>query len=72
MKKQKLTPWFPAGTKPARVGVYQCGEMYSRQTYQFWHGAFWSCWCWSVEDAARYGVQSQRQNSTWRGLAVKP
>lgn len=41
MSKPKLTPWFPADVKPARVGVYQKDFEDETEEYQYWNGKRW-------------------------------
>lgn len=42
-KRLNLTPWFPNGIKPVRVGVYEIqGTRFRGQNYRHWDGCGWS------------------------------
>ena len=78
MTDELLTPWFDGKVeKPARSGVYMQMNGYGNmEGYQYWDGAFWHSWCYSVEFADRSRKRSDRassqfQNDNWRGLARK-
>ena len=70
----KLTPWFPVGTVPSRVGVYETrlpvlkgiGTRYSR-----WDGSQWS-FQWQSIAAAGRDTCIGSQDKEWRGLAADP
>ena len=75
MIRQKLTPWYPDGTEPARPGVYQVKWGWERPTvtvYARWDGRWY--WCHRTVEMAsheRHGstwLSSMRQ---WRGLREK-
>lgn len=71
----KYTGWFPAGTKPARIGVYQTriDIGYRRIFYQHWNGEFWGLYGIQLDVADRWRViQSSIQRPEWRGLAKEP
>lgn len=75
MSKQKLTPWFRNGEKPARKGVYQqMSGTGDRLGYQRWDGKRWMVWCETAEAAAgkHIPVRHSSQGDPWRGLAEKP
>lgn len=62
----KLTPWFPRGTNPVRVGVYMT---FDANTYQHWNGRKWGL-CSSFIDTARSAdiCESFLQMPKWRGI----
>lgn len=66
--KQELTPWFPAHTKPVRVGVYQVSDSYGHYWYCLWDGSSWSIARNTVRTAYRSDhIRSLYQNREWRG-----
>lgn len=72
MAKQKLTPWFPADAKPARIGVYQrlfdCHERYA-----LWNGESWRFAAGSAAEAHSYARHpTTSRELPWRGLAEQP
>ena len=75
MNPQKLTPWYSAGTKPARVGVYETRTpgRSRNNVYQFWDGNYWNFLCISVAQAADEASKGKSfyQNEEWRGFAQK-
>lgn len=64
---ESLTNWFPATSRPTRVGVYQRDED-GTVCYSYWSGAHW---CWSKKSAASAFAfklyPSSRQDLPWRG-----
>lgn len=78
MSAPKLTPWFPADKKPARVGVYETTSSSSssgEQIFQHWSGRFWGCCTMDPAIAVKLkyaAVQSVSQQHRWRGLAKEP
>ena len=76
--KEKLTPWFTNGEKPARPGVYQqmCG--FGKELgYQYWSGKRWYSWYEDPETAYKYKKLDRRYGyehcgEKWRGLAYDP
>ena len=73
----KKTRWFKPGTKPARVGVYECtrGIFYCKEVvlFQHWNGKDWG-FCSKKSDGAfdMRRFKSRQQSPTWRGLSEKP
>lgn len=74
MSKKKLTGWFPADMKPARVGFYQrkypdidmTPEYSPAHMPDFWDGAQWLLsWNGNVSGPVSYQLP-------WRGLAEQP
>ena len=74
----KMTPWFPVGSEPARIGVYQTENLkaflaYDQHGYQHWNGAYWGRFNSDPESAAlEANSKSNYQRNYWRGLASKP
>lgn len=63
----KLTPWFPAGVKPARAGVYQMESHFPHRNifHMRWNGEDWV--------SPHYGIVFLKANMCrWRGLANDP
>jgi hypothetical protein len=74
-KKPKFTDWYPAGTTPARIGVYEVPSIraYIPTLYQHWNGTTWGGWAATVIDAKNNAnYVSSNQAPQWRGLAEKP
>lgn len=70
----KLTDWFPAGVKPAQVGVYQRQVPPGVADYSHWDGTCWRHGALSKDEAARrkdWGGSSY-QDFDWRGLSSDP
>jgi hypothetical protein len=76
----KLTPWFPASVKPARVGWYQAAY-YGYGTYwRYWTGARWRVGVGidSIKDPIPYVLGTAQcefgfvKKDKWRGLAKPP
>ena len=71
-----LTPWFPARTKPVRVGLYETDALRSSKgirRYQHWDGVRWGGFAQDLEAAFNNRVfASEWQHPKWRGLAKKP
>lgn len=73
--KPKLTPWFPGGVKPARVGIYErewpdlIGPFYAR-----WDGFYWGLSRKTVDEAigAIDHWEIAHPDRRWRGLASNP
>lgn len=65
----EMTPWFPASTKPIRVGEY---EVHNEGLRCWWDGKAWSLWYFpDSTDAAKTFLKNKvsfSQNYTWRGL----
>ena len=70
----KTTDWFPAGTKPVHVGVYECvtDDPDDGQTFQHWDGMCWGYCSYTVDAAmtATEGGLSIEQAPVWRGLTT--
>lgn len=72
MSKQKLTPWFMNGEKPARKGVYRVRSdgFYG---FAYWDGRLWAWRCSSVAEANDDRLTTgASQTKHWRGLAHPP
>jgi hypothetical protein len=71
-----MTEWFPADTKPARVGVYQIkdGFMDMYDWYSYWNGLEWRCAGYTPKEAYHDRLNSHNLNQyqKWRGLSKKP
>jgi len=66
------TPWFAAGTQPARKGVYEVKPAMkgSGPRFQYWTGRTWRL----RKSDPRYAFEMRKyptnfQNPEWRGLA---
>lgn len=69
----KLTPWFPAGMKPARPGVYKTVFVSDGRTgYSRWNGMEWGHQFKSRSDAENINMGCGEQFKIWRGLAEEP
>lgn len=71
----KLTPWFPASVKPARVGVYEKRTSGHHATqWAGWDGRVWNVLCLTPEEAAAEmdGHPTCFPDDEWRGLAEEP
>jgi hypothetical protein len=72
---KELTPWFPAGIKPKRNGVYRTRTNAS-SGYSLWVSGKWAWQCRTPdeaqEDGVSYGTTGATQDKEWRGLATKP
>lgn len=73
----KLTDWFPAGSRPARKGVYNTrsnwGGAPPEGGYQYWNGKRFMCTC--DDPAMAYRFRTSRSSyplAEWRGLASDP
>jgi len=70
-KKTKLTPWYPASTKPVRKGVYQVNAsiFVECEWYSYWNG---SSFCWLSLDAdvasAMRLCKTKAVITQWRGV----
>jgi len=66
----RKTPWFPAGTKPVRPGVYQTRSPYTGLiSYQRWNGCRWCAFAptiWQAQGAVQPSIT--RPKPAWRGL----
>jgi hypothetical protein len=75
-RKPKLTPWFPASVKPARVGVYNVDTLELGDIYRYWDGRHWSFFGLSPDGAmtqhAHGNIFTNGRLFPWRGLAEKP
>lgn len=65
-----LTPWFPANTKPERVGVYKTKA--KLRGFSYWTGKHWSITCVSAKQAYGYRHVAGGQDKEWRGMAQRP
>jgi hypothetical protein len=75
-----MTPWFAAGVRPARPGVYQvkipCPGQFDTETcwicvYSYWSGICWGQYQHSAKAAANVLARdyaSKFQSYEWRGL----
>lgn len=68
----RLTPWFPASTKPVRVGVYETRTARSYGPDILKGFSYWDGWRWYVatrapQSACGYNV-SLYQSRQWRGI----
>jgi hypothetical protein len=78
MTKPKLTPWFPYGIKPVRVGVYRADFEPDRATwndpdpwYAYFDGKQWGWLCQGVDDALHtylHEPDRRHPNLEWCGL----
>lgn len=73
MAAQRKTPWFPAGTKPVRVGVYETRCPFNPALpvwFQRWDGKRWGLTARYIECAGDFPhlESKQRPNPEWRGL----
>jgi hypothetical protein len=76
---EKLTPWFPADVKPARVGVYEKDFQIDEghRSFQYWSGRRWWYGTGNPEGtkkaflSAPHGECRPRPRP-WRGLASDP
>lgn len=67
----RLTPWFPASTKPKRVGVYKRRLANGKARYSFWNGHGWGLYCTTPKYAFSWRtVASSYQALPWCGLAT--
>jgi hypothetical protein len=74
----QMTEWFPADTKPVRVGVYlvdwpsQVGS--KLKWYSFFDGEKWGWMDFSVNKAIQGYSQDKVRHTglCWRGLSSKP
>ena len=60
--KRKRTPWFPPGTNPVHVGMYECKTC---RCQHYWNGRLWHF----TEGGEIIGNVG---NVIWRGLTEKP
>jgi hypothetical protein len=82
VKKQKLTPWFPANVNPAREGVYEVEPLSMQlRAFAYWNGERFGYRCWNYPDMPNpvADAYEMRECSTclpamtkWRGLAEQP
>lgn len=75
MKAAKLTPWFAAGTVPARPGVYRVRAHSPRIVrFQYWNGKFWGLRS-AVPDVAARRLSRESRSAfdapEWRGLTAE-
>ena len=72
VKKEKLTPWFPAGVRPMRNGFY-LRDYRPTIAYSYWDGECWSMGCFDINDHKfTKSEPSAFQGLRWRGLAEQP
>ena len=77
IKESDLTPWFPAGVKPAYVGEYSVKDPHGAICLGWWSGKWWS-WGYFEDTDITFkslflGSASNKQNKfQFRGLKVKP
>jgi hypothetical protein len=66
----KLTPWFNAGVKPVRPGIYQRQhKKLGFSVYAKWDGKQWCLGVTSKEAAENYSMPSTNQTGfLWRGV----
>ncbi len=73
---KKLTPWFPPGVKPVRVGEYNASQSKMVQGLRIWDGENWSEMYFSCESNAEIAKCKNRicysERIYWRGLAQDP
>jgi hypothetical protein len=68
MSKRKLTPWFPAQTPPARIGLYERRVVAgTERRFSYWNGKFWGLSLESKETAVEYRNSISAMNTDWRG-----
>jgi hypothetical protein len=80
--QHQMTNWFPAGTKPSYVGVYEVEDDYGQSCYAFWRGDGWGYASWKpgqdgVKACANDDLRLAKgtcwiDDCRWRGLAVQP
>ena len=75
--KPKLTPWFPAHVKPARVGVYEVDDQDGMigPWYAYWNGRRFGWRSWKGPQEAyesRFDSIGLDERAIWRGLAEDP
>lgn len=68
----KMTPWFSASEKPARVGIYEISyqETPDKVDRLFWDGKRWLCAranIWAFDIPSFFGAAYP--GDKWRGLA---
>lgn len=70
----KLTPWYPANTRPVRVGVYNASIYFNDEIYRYWNGEWWGDWAsgFPIECVSLQDKKCPVQDLAWRGLAEKP
>lgn len=71
----KLTAWYPAHIKPARVGVYLTHSSSDGEWkfFQYWNGRKWGGSASNEWFAyVRRDEQTEFQRVQWRGLAEAP
>jgi len=71
----KTTPWFPVGTKPKRVGVYEVAIAY--RLFRYFDGQCWFIGGQTPKDAMRVYRHnpfpfSPTNLPCWRGLKERP
>jgi hypothetical protein len=72
MAKQKLTPWFPATSPPAQVGVYETSGP-DGFWFSYFNGTQWRGEWKTVERAfAAANTLHWSGPDQWRGLAEQP
>jgi hypothetical protein len=73
-KVTSLTPWFPAETKPVRVGVYKVQHPFPViDAYAYWAGRRWTWTALTIDAAYRFrAFRTKEQNHRWRGLSADP
>ena len=65
-----LTPWFPAGVFPVRVGAYKTKA--KLRGFSYWTGKHWSITCVSAKQAYGYRQVVGGQDKEWCGMAQRP
>ena len=71
MSKKKLTEWFPADVKPARVGVYKT-KFTALEGYSYWNGCEWTNQVDAKTRVRTAWTEGACQEKHWRGLAKNP
>lgn len=65
-----VTPWFSAGTPPARPGVYE--RQVRLAPYSYWDGARWGMSSQTIITAMlNRRLESLTQDARWRGLLLE-
>ena len=68
----RLTPWYPAHTRPVRVGVYNASQFFNEHIYRYWDGEWWSYCDYTPRDCLK--VRDKKcpvQELARRGIARK-
>jgi hypothetical protein len=83
LTQPKLTDWFPACVKPARIGCYQVGYIEENESsvspysysYALWNGEVFMGMGDRASDVRMpdyVSISLNEPDNYWRGLAVKP